>query len=65
MKVLCERLHRLSSDDLEEAARCNLAFLGKVERPDLTALEEKLLAVLEAQYICYSTQIMTTIDKSI
>ena len=49
MKVLCARLHRLYSDDLEEAARCNLAFLGKLERPYLTALEEKLLTVLEAQ----------------
>ncbi len=49
MKVLCERLQCLSSDDLEEAASCNLAFLGKLERPYLTALEEKLLQVLEAQ----------------
>ncbi len=49
MKFLCERLHRLYSDDLEEAARWNLTFLGKLERPELTALEEKLLAVLEAQ----------------
>ncbi len=49
MKALCERLHRLYSDDLEEAARCNLAFFGKLERPYLTALEEKLLEFLEAQ----------------
>jgi hypothetical protein len=42
------RLSSLYSDDLEEAARWNLAFLGKLERPSLTALEEKLLAVLEA-----------------
>ncbi len=49
MKFLCDRLHRLYSDDLEEAARWNLAFLGKLERPYLTTLEEKLLAVLEAQ----------------
>ncbi len=49
MKVLCHRLHRLYSDDLEEAARCNLAFFGKLERPYLTALEEKLLAILEAK----------------
>ncbi len=48
MKVLCQRLHRLYSDDLEEAARWTLAFLGKLERPSLTALEEELLAVLEA-----------------
>ena len=49
MKVLCHRLHRLYSDDLEEAARWNLTFLGKLSRPYLTALEEKLLQVLEAQ----------------
>ena len=49
MKVLSERLHRLYSDDLEEAARCTLAFLGKHERPYLTPLEEKLLELLEAQ----------------
>jgi hypothetical protein len=49
MKDLRERLHRLYSDDLEEAARCNLAFFGKLERPYLTALEEKLLELLEAQ----------------
>ena len=36
-------------DDLEEAARWNLAFLGKLERPYLSALEEKLLELLEAQ----------------
>jgi hypothetical protein len=49
MKVLCHRLQGLHSDDLEEAARCTLAYFGKLERPYLTALEEKLLAVLEAQ----------------
>ncbi len=38
MKVLCHRLQCLSSDDLEEAARCNLAFFGKLERPSLTAM---------------------------
>jgi hypothetical protein len=45
---LCDRLHQIYSDDLEEVARCNLDFLGKLDRPYLTALEEKLLAVLEA-----------------
>ncbi len=49
MKVLCDRLHGLYSDDLEEAARWNISFLGKLERPSLNTLEEKLLAVLEAQ----------------
>ncbi len=49
MKVLCERLHRLYSGDLEEAARWTVAFFGKLERPYLTALEEKLLEFFEAQ----------------
>ena len=49
MKVLCHRLHRLYSDDLEEAARWNLAFFGKHERPELNSFEEKLLEFLEAQ----------------
>ena len=49
MAKLCERLSQIYSDDMEEAARCTLAYLGKLERPKLTALEEKLLAVLEAQ----------------
>ena len=46
---LCARLSSLYSDDLEEAARWNLTFLGKLSRPYLTALEEKLLEFLEAQ----------------
>ncbi len=49
MKFLCHRLHRLYSDDLEEAARWTLEFFGKLERPYLTAKEDKLLAVLETQ----------------
>ena len=44
---LRDRLSSLYSDDLEEVARCNLDFLGKLDRPYLTPLEEKLLAVLE------------------
>jgi hypothetical protein len=44
-----DRLSSLYSDDLEEATRWNLAFLGKLERPYLTALEENLLEFLEAQ----------------
>ena len=50
MKVLCDRLHRLHrlySDDLEEAARWNLEFFGKLSRPYLTPLEEKLLGFLD------------------
>ena len=46
---LCERLSSLYSDDLEEVARCNLDFLGKLDRPYLTPLEEKLLVLLETE----------------
>ena len=48
MAQLRDRLYSLYSEDLEEVARCNLDFLGKLDRPYLTPLEEKLLAVLEA-----------------
>ena len=46
---LRERLYHLYSQELEETARAVLDLFGKLDRPDLTPLEEKLLAVLEAQ----------------
>ena len=42
-------LHQLYSQELEETARAVLDLFGKLDRPYLTPLEEKLLAVLEAQ----------------
>ena len=49
MKFLCERLHKLYSEEMEGTARAVVEIFGKHERPELSALEEKLLAVLEAQ----------------
>ena len=49
MKALCVRLSSLYSEKLEEVARSVVQSLSQLKRPYLTALEEKLLAVLEAQ----------------
>jgi hypothetical protein len=51
MQELCVRIKRLRErDELEESVYAFLGFLGKLKRPELTPLEEKLLAVLEAEY---------------
>lgn len=51
MQDLCERIKRLrEKDELEESVYAFLGYLGKLKRPELTPLEEKLLAVLEAEY---------------
>jgi hypothetical protein len=51
MKSLCDRLTRLNSPELEDTAKTILANLGKINRPFLTELEDKLIQVLE--YWCY------------
>ncbi|MEH2041248.1 hypothetical protein [Nostoc sp.] len=38
------------SDSLEETVKSLLQLLGKVNRPYLTAVEEKLLTLLESEY---------------
>jgi hypothetical protein len=48
MAKLCDRLHQLYAQDLEETAVALVDLLGKLDRPYLTALEEKLLALLAA-----------------
>ena len=51
VQVLCERIRKLiDSGELEESASGILAKLGKIQRPYLTDLEEKLLALLEQEY---------------
>lgn len=51
MQELCERIKRLRErDSLEESVYAFLGFLGKLKRPELTPLEEKLLSVLESEY---------------
>jgi hypothetical protein len=49
MQVICDRLARIYSDSLEETVKNLLQSLGKVNRPYLTELEEKLLSLLESE----------------
>ncbi|MBD2468766.1 hypothetical protein [Nostoc sp. FACHB-145] len=50
MQQICDRISRIYSDSLEETVKNLLQSLGKLNRPYLTAVEEKLLTVLEAEY---------------
>ncbi|WP_341532048.1 hypothetical protein WKK05_40890 (plasmid) [Nostoc sp. UHCC 0302] len=50
MQVVCERIARIHSDSLEETVKSLLQSLGKLNRAYLTAVEEKLLNVLESEY---------------
>ncbi|MHC5771416.1 MAG: hypothetical protein ACYTXI_38830, partial [Nostoc sp.] len=49
MQVICDRLARIYSDSLEETVKSLLQSLGKLNRPYLTELEEKLLSLLESE----------------
>ncbi|WP_225225985.1 hypothetical protein [Komarekiella delphini-convector] len=44
------RISRVYSDSLEETVKNLLQSLGKLNRPYLTAVEEKLLNLLESEY---------------
>ena len=44
------RISRVYSDSPEETVKSLLQLLGKLSRPYLTAVEEKLLALLESEY---------------
>ncbi|MCC5604140.1 hypothetical protein [Nostoc favosum] len=50
MQSLSDRITQVYSDSLEETVKNLLQLLGKVNRPYLTALEEKLLTLLESEY---------------
>ncbi|WP_313890024.1 MULTISPECIES: hypothetical protein [Nostoc] len=50
MQFLSDRLARIYSDSLEETVKNLLQSLGKLNRAYLTAVEEKLLSVLEFEY---------------
>jgi hypothetical protein len=50
MQFLSDRITRVYSDSLEETVKSLLQSLGKLNRPYLTAVEEKLLSVLESEY---------------
>ncbi|MBE8969538.1 hypothetical protein IQ277_25955 [Nostocales cyanobacterium LEGE 12452] len=49
MQVICDRIGRVYSDSLEETVKSLLQALGKLNRPYLTELEEKLLSLLESE----------------
>lgn len=54
-ELLCERIRNLLDiSQLEETAISILAKLGKIKRPGLTVLEEKLLSLLEKEYNSFS-----------
>ncbi|HYX13036.1 MAG TPA: hypothetical protein VE944_01440 [Nostoc sp.] len=51
MQEISDRISRLWEDEnLEEAARAVLKHLGELKRPYLTAVEEKLLGLIEKEY---------------
>jgi hypothetical protein len=51
MQLISDRINRLrDNENLEEAARAVLKHLGELKRPYLTAVEEKLLSVIEQEY---------------
>ncbi|MBD2248978.1 hypothetical protein [Nostoc sp. FACHB-888] len=50
MRVICDRISRVYSNSLEETVKNLLQSLGKVNRPYFTAVEEKLLKLLELEY---------------
>jgi hypothetical protein len=50
MHSLSDRISRVYSDSLEETVKSLLQSLGKLNRPYLTAVEEKLLKLLELEY---------------
>ncbi|MDZ7950746.1 hypothetical protein [Nostoc sp. DedQUE09] len=50
VKEISDRITRIYSDSLEETVKSLLQLLGKLNRPYLTAVEEKLLNLLESEY---------------
>ncbi|MBW4689270.1 MAG: hypothetical protein KME40_30305 [Komarekiella atlantica HA4396-MV6] len=57
VQEISDRLVRIYSDSLEETVKNLLQSLGKLNRPYLTAVEEKLLNLLELEYGNEITQI--------
>ncbi|MCC5653486.1 hypothetical protein LC609_27570 [Nostoc sp. XA013] len=50
IKEISDRISRVYSDSLEDTVKSLLQSLGKLNRPYLTAVEEKLLNLLESEY---------------
>lgn len=51
MQLISDRLARIYSDSLEETVKSLLQSLGKLSRPYLTVVKEKLLNFLESEII--------------
>ncbi|MDZ8135782.1 MAG: hypothetical protein RM049_10840 [Nostoc sp. DedQUE04] len=51
MRVICDRISRVYSGELEESVQRFLESLGKLKRGYLTDLEEKVLSLLELEII--------------
>ncbi|MBD2248669.1 hypothetical protein H6G26_35740 [Nostoc sp. FACHB-888] len=49
MQVICDCISRVYSSELEESVQKFLESLGKLNRGYLTALEDKLLTILEPE----------------
>ncbi|MCC5610095.1 hypothetical protein LC612_25855 [Nostoc sp. CHAB 5834] len=49
MQVICDRINRVYSSELEESVQKFLQSLGKLNRSYLTDLEEKVLSLLELE----------------
>ena len=47
---VADRISQVYSDSLEETVKNLLQSLGKLNRPYLNAVEEKLLSVIEEEY---------------
>lgn len=51
MQSLSDHMSRVQNrENLEKAAHAMLKYLGKLKRPYLTAVEEKLLGLIEKEY---------------
>ena len=51
MQLISDRISRLrENENLEEAGRAVLKYLGELKRPYLTQVEENLLGVIEREY---------------
>ena len=51
VRRLCDRLSKIKLDDAEQAVRDFVKGLGRIDRPWLTALEEKMLTVIEGDNV--------------
>lgn len=49
MQMICDRISRVYSSEIEESVQRFLESLGKLNRAYLTQLEDKLLDVLESE----------------